>query len=68
MCYGIDLWAGEIVVKEKRKNPSLYLIAAIPHPNFEKSWDEDEQQLYKKVLSGADIAKIISNNYCRFCY
>lgn len=68
MCYGIDLWAGEIVIEEKKKNTDLHLIAAIPHPNFEKSWSEDEQQLYKKVLSGADIAKTISNKYCRSCY
>ena len=68
MCYGIDLWAGEIVIAEKKKNSALHLVAAIPHPDFEKSWEEKEQQLYYKVLSEVDIAKTISEHYYRSCY
>lgn len=68
MCYGIDLWAGEIVIEEKKKNSALHLVAAIPHPDFEKSWEEKEQQLYYKVLSEADIVKTISEHYYSACY
>ena len=68
MCRGIDLWAGEIVLEERQSDDELHLIAAIPHPNFEKLWGEKEQNLYKKVLDGADIVKTISNTYYKSCY
>ena len=44
------------------------MVAAIPHPDFEKSWEEKEQQIYCKVMSEADIAKTISEHYYRACY
>lgn len=68
MCRGIDLWAGEIVLEEKQQNPKLHLVAAIPHPDFEKNWSVADKALYSKVLKNADIANTISNTYYKACY
>ena len=68
MCRGIDLWAGEIVLDKKRKNSDLHLVAAIPHPDFERNWCEEDKTLYFKVLKNADIAKTIGNTYYKACY
>lgn len=68
MCRGIDLWAGKIVLEEKQQNPELHLVVAIPHPDFEKNWNENDKALYFEVLKNADIAKTISDTYYRACY
>lgn len=33
--YGVDIWAGQIVVRLRKRNPALHLIAAIPFQGFE---------------------------------
>ena len=68
MCRGIDLWAGEIVIKKKANNPSLQLVAAIPHENFERPWSRKDKLLYYEVLENADTVKVISDTYFKACY
>lgn len=36
MAYGVDIWAGEIVVRLREANPDLHLIAAVPFSSFYK--------------------------------
>ena len=54
MARGIDMWAAEIVLEERRKNGALHLICAVPHPNFEKYWSDDEKACYHGILEQAD--------------
>ena len=35
MSCGFESWAGEAVIRFRRDNPSLHLIAAVPFPGFE---------------------------------
>ena len=41
MAYGVDIWAAEIVVRLKERNPKLHLVAAIPYPGFDEAWEEN---------------------------
>ena len=68
MCRGVDLWAGEIIIGRKANNPDLHLIAAIPHPDFEKRWNDNDKELYFYVLNNADITRTISASYYNGCY
>lgn len=36
MAYGVDIWAGQIVVRLRERNPDLHLIAAVPFRGFEE--------------------------------
>ena len=38
MVYGPEIWAGNIVVRLRRENKSLRLIAAVPFEGFEERW------------------------------
>ena len=38
MARGVDIWAAEQVIEFRKTNPGIHLIAAIPHPDFEKRW------------------------------
>lgn len=68
MARGVDMWAAEIVLAEKKKNPDIHLICASPHEGFEKRWDDTEKQRYRDILSQADIVKYISEHASRSCY
>ncbi len=68
MARGIDMWAAEIVLAEKKNNPELHLICASPHKGFETRWDKTEKQRYNDILAQADVVKYISEASSWGCY
>lgn len=63
MAYGVDIWAGEIVVKLKKRNPELHLIAAIPFEGFESRWPREWKERYSDLLGKADLVRYICPAY-----
>ena len=63
MARGVDIWAGQIVLRERAKNPQIHLICAVPHPDFEKGWKEEWQREYRCLLDSADSVHVISDRY-----
>ena len=63
MARGTDIWAGKIVIRLKDRFPDIRLIAAIPFPSFYEGWDAAWREKYEKLLSAADLVKIISEEY-----
>lgn len=62
MAYGVDIWAGQIVVELRKNNPDLHLIAAIPFPGFESRWSNEWRQAYEVTIqrgSGGRASKAI---------
>lgn len=68
MARGIDMWAGEIVLSLKKKNPDIHLICTPPYEGFENRWDMSEQKLYHQILEKADYTKYICQHYSRSCF
>ncbi len=68
MAQGIDIWAAEIVIEERKTNSDIHLICAVPHPNFESRRTENEKKLYNQILKQADFIKIVSEHYFGGCY
>lgn len=60
---GVDLWAGEQIIKEKEKNPDLKLICAVPFLGFETAWESSWIALYNQVVAKADFMKIFFPSY-----
>ena len=63
MAYGVDIWAGEIVVRLRKRNPDLHLIAAVPFRGFESRWSSDWKAAYSKLLEQADLVRYICPGY-----
>lgn len=63
MAYGVDIWAGEIVVRFRETNPDLHLIAAIPFPHFSARWSSEWKNRYEDLLKKADYIKVIYPSY-----
>ena len=59
MARGVDIWAAELVLKEREVRQDIHLICALPHPGFETRWRAEWQRRYKTVLDHADLVKTI---------
>lgn len=68
MARGTDIWAGEIVLRLRKHNPNLHLIAASPYEGFERRWSVDWQRRYSDVLEQADLVRFICKGYSRACF
>ena len=68
MARGLDLWAADVVLEEREKNPDVKLICAVPFHGFEKRWNTNEQAHYQSVLEKADFVKIVCEHYSKSCF
>ena len=60
---GVDLWAGEIILKKKAENPAIHLIAATPWPGFARRWNEEWKTQYDRILKQADLVVNVCDHY-----
>lgn len=63
MAYGVDVWAGEIVVRLRESHPELHLIAAVPFEGFESRWSREWKERYSDLLGKADLVRYICPSY-----
>lgn len=68
MARGVDMWAAEIVIEERKKNGDIKLICASPFEGFEKSWNFIEKHSYISILKKADFVTYICEHYSRQCF
>ncbi len=68
MARGVDLWAGELVLRQKEKGVPIHLICALPYSGFGDHWAGTWRNLYDGILSGADSVVCVCNAYSRFCF
>lgn len=68
MARGTDIYAGELVLQYREADPSIHLICAIPHPNFEKRWNDHWRQRYYTILHRADLTKVICPSFSMSSY
>ena len=68
MARGVDIWAAEIVLKEREHNSAIKLICASPYKGFEGSWSSDWQKRYNDIMNAADLVRFICPGYSRICF
>ena len=68
MARGVDIWAAEIVLREREAHPDIHLICALPHPDFQARWALHWQKRYEAILADADLVKTICPSYCIGAY
>lgn len=67
MALGIDLWAAQIVLDLRKKNPLLKLCCALPCKGQEKKWPAHAQEQYRSILRQADRTIWVSREYTADC-
>ena len=68
MARGVDIWAAEIVLRERKAHHDIHLICALPHPDFQARWALCWQKRYTAILAEADLVKTICPSYCIGAY
>lgn len=58
---GVELWAGEIILELQDDYPDIHLAIILPYTSFEESWNESNQELFKRVTYQADYVNYSSN-------
>ena len=67
MARGVDLWAAEIVLDLKKKNPALRLHCILPCEGQEDAWPMSEQERYRSILRQADEVIYVNREYTSDC-
>lgn len=68
MACGVDIWAGEIVLRLRKEGLPIKLICASPFDGFERRWQKDWQDRYNRLMKEADLFRFISLGYHRGCF
>ena len=68
MARGIDMWAAEIVLEERKSNADIKLICASPYNGFENRWSNDEKEKYRDIIEKADYVKYVCEHYSKQCF
>lgn len=68
MARGVDIWAAELVLEERRNNPHIKLICASPYEGFEARWNYLDKEKYNTILKEADYVKFVCNCYSKSCF
>ena len=63
MARGVDIWAGQIVIKFKEENSDIKLVAASPYMGFESRWSSIWNEQYSFVIDNADAVRYICPCY-----
>ena len=67
MALGVDLWAAEMVLDLKKKNPALRLHCILPCEGQELKWPASEQEQYHSILRQADEVVYVNRAYHSDC-
>lgn len=68
MAYGVDIWAGEILLRLREIDSTLRLIAAVPFPDFNARWSIDWKYRYEALLEKADLIQFVCSSYSAGAY
>lgn len=68
MACGIDMWAAELVLEEKKYDDRIKLICASPYEGFEKRWSDVKRKCYNDIMQRADYVKYVCEHYSRQCF
>ena len=67
MAMGFDLLAGETVVRLKKKNPQVKLIACVPCPDQDRYFTAEDKERYRVLLAECDEVKMLSDKFYKGC-
>ena len=62
---GVDIWAGQAVLKLRAQNPAIKLVAASPYKGFEERWADSWKEQYSFLIQWADAVRYICPAYSK---
>ena len=68
MARGVDIWAAELVLEERKKNNCIKLFCASPYRDMEKNWENDYKTRYQDIIKNADMVEYVCRHYSKQCF
>lgn len=67
---GVDIWAGEIVLRLKEQSgyEDMRLILALPFPDYQQNWDLRSQKRLSFLIKHSEDAFFVGKEDCRESY
>ena len=65
---GVDIWAGQAVLRKREEDPSVRLIAATPWPGMADHWEKTWREQYRELIARADETVTVCEHYHRCVY
>ena len=65
MARGVDIWAGQAVLKLRTQNPAIKLVAASHYKGFEERWADSWKEQYSFLIQWADAVRYICPAYSK---
>jgi len=69
MAQGVDLWAAEEILRRRKSETSLRLIAALPCPEQDARWPYPQRERYRRLLAQipAEARHVTCDSYTPYC-
>ena len=67
MAEGFDMIGAETLIKLRKDNKAIKVIAVVPCKDQEKVWRQEQQKRYHKILKQCDDVIILSETYYKNC-
>ena len=67
MTEGFDMIGAEMLIKLRKKNKEIKVIAVVPCKDQEIKWKESQQKRYHKILKQCDDFPILCDTYTKTC-
>ena len=68
MAQGIDMWAAEVVLSKREKNPAIFLVCVSPYKGMENKWNEIDRQKYNSIIEQGDEIIYLCEHYTSYCF
>ncbi|WP_159881721.1 DUF1273 domain-containing protein [Paenibacillus puerhi] len=63
--WGVELWAGEVVLKLKSDYPDVKLAVITPFLSIQEKWNEEKQEYFNRIIKQADFVDSASKEVYR---
>lgn len=67
MALGVDMWGAELIIKKRKLNKNIKLIAAVPCRGQENKWSQQYKDRYNSILNKTDDIVYLANAYTATC-
>ena len=67
MALGVDMFAAEIVLELKKKDPGITLESAIPCETQTVRWSDEQRKRYIEIVSKCDKKTLVQKQYTADC-
>ncbi len=68
MAKGVDIVAGEIVLRLRERDDRLKLICALPYPDFGLHWSGGWTERFRRLLAAADLTRCVCRGFSNAAY